>query len=332
MVQRLDFQNFSASASMLVRDIDPIRFGHQYTMLLAFLDKPIFGNGLGSFYANYHRFFPKAQALGAGFYVDPPSSVFLMLAADLGIAGVILFVLLLGLVVRQILFVARTGRELNPLTAISLGIATNLVVCSLIGIHLIFTSVSALAGVALAILALDYERGGMALKVAPAIKWLKRSAFVFPVVSVAVLWMTAPRAPEFRWRESGHPQAPLGLIVPIAAPAGGTWTSAGVDRIYSGDSVRLFVEMPPEKYPLTAKVRFFDQRGLLLEEVDQVIREYVLPAPGRELEFNPSSAIAQNCAADISPTHYCSYTIEVSPHWNWQGQRVAAAVLPSAKG
>lgn len=160
MLQRLDFANFSASASSIIRDIDPIRFGHQYTMLLAFLDRPWFGNGLGSFYANYHRFFAQAQSLGAGFYVDPPSSIFLMLAADLGIAGIAILMLFLGIVAKQILFVARTGRKLEPLTALCLGIAINFVVCSLIGFHLIFTSVSALAGIAFAVLTVDYQKRG----------------------------------------------------------------------------------------------------------------------------------------------------------------------------
>jgi len=63
-------------------------------MLRAFIRHPWFGTGLGSFHANYYENLAWALSTGGDKYADPPASFFLMIASELGLAGVV--VILVG--------------------------------------------------------------------------------------------------------------------------------------------------------------------------------------------------------------------------------------------
>ena len=82
--------NHEKPFSELMRRVDPVRGVHMKAMIKAFSDHPVFGTGYGSFYMNFFEHRQWAQKGTGRSYADPPSSLYLMLLSEFGIAGVLL--------------------------------------------------------------------------------------------------------------------------------------------------------------------------------------------------------------------------------------------------
>ena len=81
---------------------------------------------------------------------------------------------------------------------------------------------------------------------------------------------------------------------------------------------KLFVELPPEYYPLTVELLIRNHERIFLHEKEHVIDNYKLPKPGEviEIDFDYSSCLP----ASIS--NYCSIQVKTIPAWIWHGNNI----------
>mgnify|MGYP001243879930 CR=1 FL=1 len=141
--------NHEKPFSKLMRRVDPARGVHMNAMIKAFLEQPVFGTGYGSFYMNFFEHRQWAQKGVGRSYADPPSSLYLMLLSEFGIAGFLLIVLKLFVLangLRKVAYSSATKTEKThqtQLQSFSIGVLTSLAISFLIGLHLLFISVSA---------------------------------------------------------------------------------------------------------------------------------------------------------------------------------------------
>ncbi|MBM3751986.1 MAG: hypothetical protein FJW21_12530 [Acidimicrobiia bacterium] len=300
--------------------LDPIRLAHQKVMLRALWEHPWLGTGFGWFYANLHEFGPWAVASGGAFFSDVPTSMYLMLASELGAAGILAVVAGLGWLATRCVRLTRAtaGEETDVWTAFAVGASVSLAVSFLVGIHLIFWSVPALA-IPIAI--------GGATETVRGRRWFAAvwgTALVVIAISCVKLWATAPRAPEFRWKERGTPQIPVSLVVPIW-PAGleGIWASSGAEFLFEGKPLWFHIERPAEFYPMTFTIQVFDRGGRQVASNEQVFELPTDADSGRLIQVPFDNDVNSLCAANITPEDYCTFRITTTPEWTLDKQPVA---------
>jgi len=313
--------------------IDPIRAVHMKVMLRAFIRHPWFGTGLGSFHVNYYEHLDWALATGGNKYADPPASFFLMIASELGLAGVVLIVVGCCLLVRAARLMLRASIGDGGLTkaqaawqCAGVGILISLCCSFLIGAHLLFLSASSL--LALGLFAITYPRHDPSIKR----RWAARVLFscaLLLLTHCVILFCTAPRVPQFRWSVRGQAQVPVSPSVPIGTQGFvGGWIPSGGEVLYVGLPVRIFVEMPPEFYPLKVTATFVDQSGSELAISDYVVEAYDPHQPWRT--FDLTTDRAAGCADSIGPEHFCSVRIVTKPVWSWDGQKMGFFLVKTA--
>lgn len=304
--------------------LDPIRIVHQKVMLRAFWEQPWLGTGLGWFYASLFEFGPWAVASGGVFFSDVPTSMYLMLGSELGLAGVLIIAAGLGWVCARLVRLARPAAGEGPglWTAFAVGASVSLAVSFLVGIHIIFWSVPALA-IPIAI--------GGASEPSPERRWFAPvwgAALLVIAIACAQLWATAPRAPEFRWKERGTPQIPVSLVVPIW-PAGleGVWASSGAEFLFEGKPLWFHIERPAEFYPMTFTIQVFDRGGRPVATHEEVFEAPTGADPGRLIQVSFDNDVNSLCATDITPDDYCSFRITTTPEWTLDKQPVAVLYI-----
>ena len=316
--------NQKESFSELMRSVDPVRGVHMKTMTKAFFENPVFGTGYGSFYMNYFEHRQWAEKLIGKSYADPPSSLYLMFVSEFGIAGFLLILLkLLTLANGWRRFVNSSpiiSEKTNStlIQSFSVGVLTSLAISFLIGLHLIFMSVSS---VFLLSLFFVYEVDREGSKKKKSVNILIYSIVGFSMLlmlSATKQWWTVPPSAAFRWKERGKPQVPVDLKVPIKTPGQGTWLVSGAEVILSKPGHKLFVELPPEYYPLTVEYLITTHDRKFLHENKHVIYNYKLPSPGEviEIDFDYTSCLP----ATIS--NYCTIQVKTNPPWKWHGKNI----------
>jgi len=299
---------------------DPTRTLHLKMMGLAFLDHPWSGSGFGMFYANIFEYRDRALATGGAFLSDPPSSFYLVPPSELGLAGVLMIVAgLAWLGVRVVRLTKVTDANRPDLwTAFAVGASVSVAVSFLVGIHVIFWSVPALA-IPIAI--------GGATETGRGRRWFAAvwgAALLVVAISCVKLWATAPRAPEFRWKERGTPQIPVSLVVPIW-PAGleGIWASSGAEFLFEGKPLWFHIERPAEFYPMTFTIQVFDRGGRPVASNEQVFEAPTGTDPGRLIQVPFDDDVNSLCATNITPEDYCTFRITTTPEWTLDKQPVA---------
>ncbi|MFW7378369.1 MAG: hypothetical protein ACOH5I_06165 [Oligoflexus sp.] len=301
-----------------LQGLDPVRFLHAKTMLAAFTDHPFFGTGLGSFHFVYHMYVDIVFAPGDSKFSDLPTNLYLALPSELGLAGIIIITTSL------ILFVSATvtslrNSERTKLDLFIIGATINLVFCFLVGIHIVFKSAALMVSLSILWTIRESWKSNWTRKLL-----ITSGAAVTLLLSTSILvdYFNAPRAPEFYWQERGKPQVPVSVNVPIGAPGPGVWFNSGAEILLQSNPVEFFVELPPEYYPLKAKVYLYDQLGKEREVQEFTVSEYQLPKPGRTLRFHSDLAADIGCLEAITPEHYCSIRIETKPHWRFHEHRM----------
>ncbi len=299
---------------------DVVRSVHFKVMARAFWEHPWFGTGFGSYYANFWHYLGWALISGGAMYADVPGSMYLMLLSELGVAGALVILAgLIWLVVRLVRLTKPAAGEGPDLwTAFAVGASVSVAVSFLVGIHVIFWSVPALV-IPIAI--------GGASEPASGRRWFAAvwgAALLIIAISCVKLWATAPRAPEFRWKERGTPQIPVSLVVPIW-PAGleGIWASSGAEFLFEGKPLWFHIERPAEFYPMTFTIQVFDRGGRQVATHEQVFEAPTGADPGRLIQVPFNDDVNNLCATNITPDDYCSFRITTTPEWTLDKQPVA---------
>ncbi len=308
------------TANDAVVGFDVVRSVHVKVMLRAFVEHPWFGTGFGSFYANFWYYLGWALLSGGSVYADVPGSMYPMLLSELGVAGGLMIAAGLIWVAARLVRLTRPADGDGPdlWTAFAAGASVSLAVSFLVGIHIIFWSVPALA-IPIAI--------GGASESAPARRWFAPvwgAALLVIAIACAQLWATAPRAPEFRWKERGTPQIPVSLVVPVW-PAGleGIWASSGAEFLFEGKPLWFHIERPAEFYPMTFTIQVFDRGGRPVATYEEVFEAPTGADPGRLIQVSFDNDVNSLCATDITPDDYCSFRITTTPEWTLDKQPVA---------
>ena len=138
------------------------------------------------------------------------------------------------------------------------------------------------------------------------------------MLSVSIQWWKALPSPEFRWRVRGKPQVPINLPLPIQTPGQGTWLVSGAEVILTQPKQNIFVELPPEYYPLTVKLVIRNTKRKILHEQENVIEKYELPKPGKVMEVE----FENDACFPMTLENYCSIQVKTKPSWNWHGKQV----------
>ncbi|MBX9702821.1 MAG: O-antigen ligase family protein, partial [Silvanigrellaceae bacterium] len=336
--QFLDFQNSYLShpeQSFLERlaYIDPVRSLHYEVMLKALSNNIWGGTGLGSFGAHYSEY--AKHHFAYQYFFDNPSSLYLMLASELGIVGIILcvvFVSLFLLSVFKFLFVKQKERKnfsshTLVFTVIPIGIALSLSASFFIGIHIVFPVISSLACYSLIGILFFFKKQDYWLN--KALPLLFFTCAVYLIGVVVLMLPNIPRVPEFRWRASGVSQAPYPLVVPTqfaqqayahsSAPNllnAGQWMSAKTEILLFHKTIPIYIFNNIDKFPVTLKLRFFDQKNKIFEEQNIEVNHPTW------LSLASQNAEKLKCFENISYENYCSLKLSVSPFWHWSGQKV----------
>ena len=208
--------------------------------------------------------------------------------------------------------------NLTLLQSFAIGALTNLAFSFLIGLHLLFQSISAIFALSL-FFAVDGDgKDGRKKKPFHVLIYSIAGFSILLTFSVVLQWWTAPPSPEFRWRERGKPQIPLNLNLPIQTPEKGTWLVSGAEVAITHPIPKIFVEPPQEYYPHTVKLVVRNSQRQILHEQEIVIEKYELPNPGKiiEVEFDVTSCLP----ATLS--NYCSIQVKTIPAWRMYGHKV----------
>ena len=312
--------------------MDPVRAIQMKTMVKSFMDNPIWGNGLGSYYSEFFQ--NKAWALQSGGYggVDVPGNFYLMILAAIGLAGILVLMLGAGVCTRMIYEAVKPSRgpkaslDESAINAFALGVFCSLGVSFLIGTHIFFLSVSYVFGLALA--------WGIHLFFRSQKHRASDKLFIWGVFGVCGLLSlgilsnltSIPRPPSFAWEARNQPQVPVGLAVPIVPPGKGSWVKDDTGLLLSSGDIEIFVEKPPQYYPQTVSVEIFGLDGKPLMKLSQTIEKYLMPKPGKTLKFSLSEEIQSTCLRAISPQSFCSYKVSTHPKWQWLGEDVAVFI------
>ncbi len=310
--------------------IDPVRALHMKTMLKAFIDHPWIGTGLGTFYSNYQGNLAWALQTGGVVFADPPASFYLMLLSELGIVGILLissfFVIMMGschriLVISDIQ--SRPAILRHEWRCFATGCLIGISVSFFIGTHLLFLSISSILGVIIFGLCIKDDGALLPSRHISSAIWIC-VALLF--ITNSYLIYAAPRAPAFRWADRGKPQVPVSLIVPID-PHGrrGVWLSSGGELVYELRPIEVFLEMPPESYPLKLELELISGDGQVLETIVHEIGSYDKAKPWQihTFDFNQKNS----CPQIPTAANFCSYRLRTHPVWRWQGQSVGAFVI-----
>ena len=317
--------NHEKPFSELMRRVDPVRGVHMKAMIKALSHHPVLGTGYGSFYMNLSEHRHWAEKGIGRVHTDPPSSLYLMLLSEFGIAGFLLIGIKLFVLVTGWRKVANSSTIINEkrnptlLQSFSIGVLTSLAISFLIGLHLLFVSVSSVYVLSL-IFALDEDSMGVNKKKSMNIFIYSIAGFsILLTLSVAKQWWTAPPSPVFRWKERGEPQVPIHLPVPIKTPPfNGTWLVSGSEVILTKPNQKIFVELPAGYYPLTVQLLIRNPKRKVLHEKEHVIDKYKLTKPGEviEIDFDYSSCLPATI------TNYCSIQVKTIPAWKWNGKKL----------
>ena len=310
--------------------IDPIRSVHMKVMLRTFAKHPWFGTGLGSFHSNYFEHLSWALSTGGSRYPDPPASLYLMIVSELGLVGVAIILTGLGMLTYVSIAMLKSAPDSSTSTkaqaawnCAGIGVLVSLCISFVIGSHLLFLSAS--SALALGIFAVVLSKNMPKFRRSWAVATFF-SCTALLLTHCLILFLSAPRVPQFRWAARGKAQVPLSLTVPISTQGfKGTWLSSGAEVLYDGRPVRIFVEMPPEYYPLTIAGTFVGPSGDELARKKFVVEEYDLHQPWRT--FDLSVAGGEACAELVGPEHFCSVRIETAPVWSWDRQMVGFFVM-----
>jgi len=293
-------------------------------MIKAFLEQPVFGTGYGSFYMNFFEHRQWAEKGIGKSYADPPSSLYLMLLSEFGVAGVLLILvklLVLATGWKEVAFASSTKTKKphqTQLQSFSIGVLTSLAISFLIGLHLLFMSVSAVYLLCLFFAFDEYGEGVNKKKPFNILTYSIAGFSILLTLSVVKQWQTAPPSPEFRWKERGNPQVPINLQVPIQTPGKGTWLVSGAEIILTQPDQKIFVVHPIEYYPLTVELLIRDHDRNILHEKKHVIVSYNHSKPGKivEIGHDYSSCLP----ATIS--NYCSIQVKTIPVWIWYNKKI----------
>jgi len=300
--------------------LDRARVTHLKVMGRAFVEQPWLGTGFGMFYGNYFQHLDWALSTFGTVLDDPPASMYLMLLSELGVAGVLMVAAGLIWVAGRLVRLSNAADDGRPdvWTAFAVGASVSVAVSFLVGIYVIFWSVPALA-IPIAI--------GGATETVRGRRWFAAvwgAALLVVAISCVKLWATAPRAPEFRWKERGTPQIPVSLVVPIW-PAGleGIWASSGAEFLFGGKPLWFHIERPTEFYPMTFTIQVFDRGGRQVASNEQVFEAPTGTDPGRLIQVPFDDDVNSLCAANITPEDYCTFRITTTPEWPLDKQPVA---------
>ena len=316
--------NHETPFNELMLRVDPARGVLMKVMIKAFSEHPVFGTGYGSFYMNFfeHRQWAEKGTWRTG--ADPPASLYLMLLSEFGIAGGLLILLKLLVLAKGSWKLAHSSSTKTEKTnhtllqSFAIGALTSLAFSFLIGLHLLFQSISAIFALSL-FFAVDGDgKDGKKKKPFHVLIYSIAGFSILLTFSVVLQWWTAPPSPEFRWRERGKPQIPLNLNLPIQTPEKGTWLVSGAEVAITHPIPKIFVEPPQEYYPHTVKLVVRNSQRQILHEQEIVIEKYELPNPGKiiEVEFDVTLCLP----ATLS--NYCSIQVKTIPTWRMYGHKV----------
>ena len=306
------------------------------TMMRAIELHPWAGTGLGSFYSNYFEFLPWALSTGGIDNVDVPSSFYLSILSELGLVGWIFIGGLILLVIKGTTFelIPSLSRPMYSPNSSSVAAADRwlwfgyggffaLLISLTIGMHFLFASVSSFAGLLTFCLISVKRNGSLLLKRGLFFWWAGCCSLL--IANCMFMWLQAPRQPAFRWTARGKPQIPLSLSIPIStAGRKGIWLSSGGELLYHHQPVKLFVEMPPEFYPVTVLAQLFGPDGRLVETISKVVERYDRINPGRDIEI--AFQKEDICPSTPQPENFCSFRLRTTPVWIWLGQAVGVFV------
>ena len=305
-------------ANQVANALDHTRKIHWLTMVKTWIDNPIFGSGFGMFYSNFFQNLGWAKLWGGDAPPDVPTSFYLLLLSEAGIAGLLMigyWLTIQWLNFKSLKNLLKNGSD-TRLAALSLGLGISLTISFFVGTHIIFRSVSVTAALLIAI-------NSDSSKVR-SLKTLRILGFLiggFLIAGIIKKVATAPPEPEFFWSINHVPQIPLGINVPIAPPYPGRWLQSGVELAVTKKDIEIFIERPVQLYPAKVKIKVKLKNGKFFEESQTV--DLINPLkPGSLMVFKIPEELIRCCLNVITPQDYCSMKISVSPEWIHNGKEV----------
>jgi len=306
--------------------IDLVRAVNNRTLYKAFLEHPIKGNGLGSSYASYYEHLNWARIQNADILGDPPASLFFMLAGELGIVGILLFGLLSWMSLR-FLFMSASGQKILlsskqhlAYSPLALGVWSALMLSFWTGVHFIFSSVSCLIALCLAVL----------IQSTAGMRFLEKRV-LFCATALCFAWLAviglsqcfaAPRVPAFRWKERGKPQVPLSVNVPLKGHAPGVWLRSGAEVYLSDGLLKLYLELPVRYYPIKLTIEAIDPSGRNFAERVIEVEANDPQKLGQYFDVQFEGYQKAGCTHPAKPSSFCSARLTVENPWIFEGSEI----------
>lgn len=302
--------------------IDELRFGHVIVMWRAFTDHFWTGTGLGSTLANvytygYHLKIPKLLN-------DFPSCFYLQLMSELGIVGLILVILIIRIWLKQIFILGGNNIEIETsdldyskllywLIPTACGATTSLLVSFLIGVHFVYSIISIIATLALAIaLLMMHNQPKILIESSIFVRFWRyiipaMIAYLFLIGSVQAL--TPPRIPAFRWLEREIPQIPYHLKGEMEGRSG-YWLTGGSEILLKSQLTNLYILHPDNSFPVKVKLELINTSAKKIQ-----VKHFTL-SHRQGITFELPNTMTKECLISVTPNHFCSLRVKTSAPWN----------------
>jgi hypothetical protein len=259
------------------------------------------GTGLGSFHAELANANGWLLQQGLPAYPDWPSSAYLTLIADLGIAG--WFLLLGGFIIYfSNIFLVIREKTKNHLRLPILAAVTALLLSFVIGIHIPNRSAAALSFGLFA---------GLFSITSPSTKrvskWLVLVAALFLIGSIFHKAISAPTQVAFRWRETGSPQTVFYFREKLNGTEG-IWKPARGELIVETQQIKILTKNPEEKLPATLKAE-------LVSSSNETLDSFVFDISTAQFSPIKIEIPANRCNLKPTITEHCIIRYELSPSW-----------------
>gem|GEM_PF-2691780 len=301
----------------VIKEQDPVRYSHWLVQWNSITHNPITGAGLGSFHAELAGAKDGLLQQGLSYFQDWPSSAYLTLPAELGIAGwlflVCSFALFIAHLYKALVNAGHAQKVLPWLTA-----SFALLLAFMIGIHIPNNSAYLLCVIVLA--ALITQSSEILLRFLRLLIALALLAMTF---SIGIKAYTATAVPSFRWAQTGRPQIQSNFRETLNELPG-EWLPARSEFVPLNDrlSFSFMIKNPPERLPTELEIFIKRNDGKVV-----MTRAF-------RFEKNPSLPVtlslpSTECDSNFSRANYCFVKYSLKPGWTYDKYSMGLFLLES---
>lgn len=297
----------------VMQQYDPVRYGHWMVQIKNISEDGLVGKGLGSFHAEFANAKGWLTQMAIPVYPDWPSSAYLTIVADLGIAGLFLLAACF-LAFFSNLQSLRQEAQTNTVRLPLLAALTSLMLSFIIGVHIPNRSVAALSiGLCAGLFSITPANAKKAMQ------WCLVAATLCLLAGIVARVIQAPNSIAFRWREIGAPQKNFYFREKLNGFVG-AWKAAKGEILVEQEQISFLTKNPLDKLPAVFEAE-------LISNTNMRMRSYSIEIVANQ-SFPKTIDIPKNmCNMEPTFSEHCVLRYQLSPSWFYENYEMGVFVL-----